>query len=129
MNPLKMNTGYSIQFISALAFFERVNTGAITSAMQTNENIIREKLNKKKDQCLIYSDSLKNSFVNIKLKAIPLNPKKVFAKTFPKTIVVNFAGLQNIFSRVPIYRSLSISPADEKQMELQRLQRPLPKIT
>ena len=102
INPLNMKTGYSMQFISALAFFERVNIGAITRAIHTKEKIIREKLKMNRGQFLIYSDSLKNNFVNIKLKAMPLSPKKVLAKTFPKTIVVNFEGLQNMFSRVPI---------------------------
>jgi len=121
--------GYSIQFISALAFFESVNMGDITSAMQINEKIINAKHNKNKNPFLIYIELLKNILVKITLRNMPFNPKKVLAITFPIIITENLVGLQNRFSRVPIYLSLSISPAEEKQIELHKLVSPLPKTT
>jgi hypothetical protein len=97
-----MNIGYSRQFIRALAFFESVNIGEITKAMHTKENIISKKHIQNKKPCLIYRVLLKNTFVNNKLRAIPLRPRKVFANTLPNTMVVNLEGQQNKFSRVPI---------------------------
>jgi len=55
--------------------------------------------------------------------------KIVFPNTLPKIIVLKLAGATNMRDRVPIYLSLLISPADEKQMQLQSPISPPPSIT
>jgi hypothetical protein len=100
--PHRINIGYSRQFIKARAFLERVNMGAISKATDIKENIIKMKLIKNRNSCLIYKEPLKSILVNIRLNIVPVKPKKVFAKTFPKIIVVNFEGLETKFSKVPI---------------------------
>ena len=101
-NPHKINIGYSRQFIRALAFLDRVNIGAITKAIHTKEIIIKIKLIENRKPCLTYKELLKKILVDIKLRPIPLNPRVVLARTFPKTIFVNLEGLDIRFSKVPI---------------------------
>jgi hypothetical protein len=75
--------------------------GAITNDTHTKENIISKKVRRNRKPCSTCKVALKNTPVNIRLSTIPLSPRKVFASTFPSTMVVNFDGLQNRFSKVP----------------------------
>nr|WP_263486992.1 hypothetical protein [Clostridium estertheticum] len=127
--PQRIKIGYSRQFISALAFFERVNIGDMTIAIHIKEKIIKRKHKKNSNPLFIYREPLKNILAKTRLRAIPVRPRKVLAKTLPIIMLVNLEGQQNKFSSVPAYLSLSMSPAEEKHMELHKLVRPLPKIT
>ena len=127
--PHNKNIGCSNEFITKRVFLDKVNNPAINNAMATKDNVIRTKAVISKSGESIVNGFLKAIKTNTLLIIILTSPQKVLPIIFPMIIVLNPAGATKILSKVPINRSLLISLADEKHMELQNETMPLPNKT
>jgi len=121
--------GYSKQFINTPALLEIVNTAINMNDIQINAIIAIKKENTKRGGLLISNGSCMKQNANINEINKGVIPNNVLPKIFPKTINLKLVGVPYIISNVPIYRSLSKSPIEEKQIQLHKLNSPLPKTT
>ncbi len=127
--PLSIITGYPIQFFKATAFLDNVINAAKIDAKAIYEIRVIIKIITKTTGSAIDIGALKASFINRKVINREMEPNIVLPNILPNTMILKFVGTDTINSSVPPARSRSMSPAEEKHIEFQILDIPVPSTT